>query len=363
MKTTWRRLLTVATAVTGLAVSTVDPAHAAIVSPPVAGGFVGPLGMAVGTDGTVYVAEAFAGTLTAVDEHGLHPLVTGREEIAGVWAAGKGSVVFVSTTSSPPGATLERARPGGRTQVIGNLGRHEEERNPDKVSTYGLVDLADGCVEELPVELGPLSYRGLIDSHPYAVTRHHGGWVVADAAGNDLVRIDAKGRSSTFAVLPPQPPLTMTPDVLGAFNEALRTELGPDAPQLPECVIGASYVGEPVPTDVEVGPDDAIYVTTLPGFPELPGSGSVWRVRNGTAKLVGTGFTGAVDLAIAPDGTIYVAELFAGRISMLTPSGPAPVASIPFPTTVEYAKGKLWVTSIPGFDHGDPLGELLTVTP
>lgn len=36
---------------------------------------------------------------------------------------------------------------------------------------------------------------------------------------------------------------------------------------------------------------------------------------------------------------------------------------VPFPTTVEFAKGKLWVTSIPGFADGDPTGVLVTVTP
>ena len=69
----------------------------------VAGGFVSPLGFAVGSDGTLYVAEAFIGQVTAVSKSGQRStLVSGPEGqfTAGVDAKGKGTVSY--TLSLPP---------------------------------------------------------------------------------------------------------------------------------------------------------------------------------------------------------------------------------------------------------------------
>ncbi len=44
--------------------------------------------------------------------------------------------------------------------------------------------------------------------------------------------------------------------------------------ELPDCVVGVTYAFEPVPTDVEVGKDGYLYVTTLPGGPESPALGA-----------------------------------------------------------------------------------------
>ena len=91
---------------------------------------------------------------------------------------------------------------------------------------------------------------------------------------------------------------------------------------LPDCVVGVTYAFESVPTDVEVGRDGSLYVTTLPGGPESPvlgARGAVWKVNpwTGHARKVAGGFLGATNLAIGKHGTIYVAELFAGQISVV----------------------------------------------
>ena len=45
-----------------------------------------------------------------------------------------------------------------------------------------------------PPEIGPATYNGIIDSHPYAVANApDGGWYVADAAGNDILKVSAVG--------------------------------------------------------------------------------------------------------------------------------------------------------------------------
>lgn len=98
--------------------------------------------------------------------------------------------------------------------------------------------------------------------------------------------------------------------------------------------------------EVEVGKDGLLDVTTLAGGPESPALGarsSVHRVHATTAATsrVATGFAGATDLAIAPNGRIYVAELFGGRVSSLVGTAIRTVAPRAGPTTVEYTRGAL----------------------
>jgi sugar lactone lactonase YvrE len=112
-------------------------------------------------------------------------------------------------------------------------------------------------------------------------------------------------------------------------------------------VVGAAYRAEPVPTDVEVGPDGSYYVSSLPGFPEAPGTGSVFRVtRSGSVELVATGFSGAADLAVTDDGTIYVAELFGGQISQIVDGDASVLVEVTEPAAVEVAAdGTLYATT------------------
>ena len=52
--------------------------------------------------------------------------------------------------------------------------------------------------------------------------------------------------------------------------------------EAPACVVGEEYAFEPVPTDVEFGPDGWLYVSSLPGGPEdasLGARGAVFRVN------------------------------------------------------------------------------------
>ena len=83
--------------------------------------------------------------------------------------------------------------------------------------------------------------------------------------------------------------------------------------------MGLDYRFEPVPTDVEIGPDGWLYVSSLPGGPEdgsLGAQGRVYKVnpKSGKVKLVADGFISTVDVAVASNGDVYVAELFTGTI-------------------------------------------------
>jgi hypothetical protein len=324
--------------VASLALSVV-PAQAATVSAPIAEGFAGPLGLAVGNDGTMYVAEAFGGQITALGKKGQRSVVATPEgDVAGVDATGKGTVTytvtgFPETEESPPDTFVFRTNPSGKHTMLGSPSAYEFANNPDGDQTYGFVGLTPDCAAQVPPFVLP--YQGILESNAYSVAIDGSSRIVGDAAGNSIIEIAANGRMSTVAVLPPVRQGPIDADTAAAFG-------------LPDCVVGLDYLGEPVPTDVEVGPDGDYYVSSLPGAPELPGAGSVWRIDSRTHELtrVATGFSGAVDLAVAADGTIYVAELFGGQISRISNGSVSVLTELAEPGAVEIARdGTIYATT------------------
>ncbi len=335
--------------------ATAVPAGAADGWTQVADGLAGPLGLAVGPAGTLYVAEAFGGSLTRIGPGGARTSLVQGPIGGGVDIRGVGTLTY--TLSQPPEngatpiATLNVLRHTPRQ--LADLGAYEAANNPDSVNTYGLVGATAECQDSagaLGDRLGPPVFTGQIESNPYAVAIDwNGSRIVADAAGNDLVRVSPSGkRLSTVAVLPPvvQP---LTAEVVAGLIDEINGSLPPGADPLPsdalDACIGSDYAGNPVPTDVEVGPTGHYYVSSLPGFPEQ--DGGVFRVNrwSGAVTRIASGLHGAVDLAVGWDGTIYVAELFGNSIAVI--KGGAVVDRIPLdsPGAVEIRGHTLYATS------------------
>lgn len=311
-------------------------------------GLSGPLGLAIGDDGTVYVTEAFGGRLTAVDKKGNAKVLVdlAGNEIAGVDATGKGTLVFTQTLfdgepgeeAEPLEASLARVQPNGKTSNIASTLAYEAANNPDAVNTYGLVGASEACLAQISPFFPPTN-TGIVESHPYAVAIVPGGYAVADAAANAIFKVRANGKVSTLAVLPPIPQ-EITAETVAMIGD----EFGLD---ISDCE-GETYHGEPVPTDIEVGPDGYYYVSTLPGFPEAPGAGAVWKVhpRTGAITLVADGLVGPVDIAVAADGTIWVAELFAFQISTISGGVVTPYMFADSPGAIEVARdGSVYITT------------------
>lgn len=312
--------------------------------------YVFPLQFAVAR-GKVIVADSGTSTLSVL---GGRTIATGPQpgDIAGVDVNRDGpqATAYTSTDFST-GTTALTVLRHGAGPVTADLSGFERSRNPDGRVRYG-VDNPSDCVRAAFAanpDGPPATYPGVLDSHPYSVADGPGSsWWVADAGGNDLLRVDGRGRVSLVAVLPRQP---------SVITAAMAASVG-----LPACVAGVTYNFEAVPTDVEQGPHGMLYVSTLPGGPEDPSfgaRGSVYLVNpwTGRATLVATGFAGATNIAVDPTGRIYVAELFAGRISVISRGQVRRLLDLPNVAAVEYADGKLYASTMaPTDETGNPTG-------
>ncbi len=314
--------------------------------------FVGPLQFAV-QGKKVYVADSFTSTLTRIGAKS--PIATGGNpakggDLAGVAVRGS-SIAYTWTKDESHKVTKLVVKKHGKVTLSVNLARFERLHNPDHRIRYGLTkpgSASAACKAQIEKAThGPASYRGHVDSHPYAVASLGGGaWAVADAGANAILRVSARGHVSVIALIP-GPVVKVT--------SASAKALG-----VPDCV-GQSYRFEGVPTDVEVHGCD-LYVTSLPGGPEDPSAdarGSVFKITGHHAHRIATGFAGATNLAIGKHGRIYVAELFKGVISVVKHGGPRTVATLPGVVAVEYANGHLYASTAPAVTGGTGPGRIV----
>ncbi len=86
----------------------------------------------------------------------------------------------------------------------------------------------------------------------------------------------------------------------------------------------------------------------------LGARGALWRVdpHSGAATRIAGGFLGATNLALGSHGTIYVAELFAGQVSVVKHGKVSPYVMLPGVVAVETGSdGTLWAGTL---GHEDP---------
>lgn len=261
----------------------------------VVGGMFNPRGIDVGPSGRLLVAESGAGAITEVRlKHRRPPAVSRFASLPAVpdpslgpidvARAGHGTayVVMSGQTTPTPFGRLLRVKRNGSVSLVADIGAYQR----------GDIDPDD--IEGNPAE-----------SNPNGLALLRGGHVlVADAAGNDLLLVDRRGRITTVARFKPE---------LVPFPPGLP--FGPPA--------GTLVPSESVPTAVAIGPDGAWYVSELKGFPFAKGSSRIWRIRPGSVgatcdparpstgpcRTVATGFSSVIDLAFGKRGTMYVLEI------------------------------------------------------
>lgn len=323
-------------------------------------GLIAPLSAAVDDDGTAYVTQNFAGLLSRIRQ-GKKPKTVyaskNGNEVGGV-SVFHGKLVFTETKSSgeqmPIKSWVKWITPKGKVKTLANVRAYENKKNPDHKVTYGIRGISAECAAQWPTaDFGPPSYQGLPDSHPYATYQVDEGTVfVADAGMNAVLSISPKGKIHTLAVLP-------------AVPVKITAELA-QGMKLPDCVVGMTYYGEPVPTDVQKGPDGKLLVTTEGGgLGEQMPLGSLYSVgmKNGKVKQVVGGLFAPTGLAVAANGDVYVAQLFGGEISRIK-HGTTKVrtyAKTKLPAAVEWTPDGLYATTnvLPPNDTAPPAGKLV----
>ena len=255
------------------------------------------------------IAEGAAGRLLRVAPDGTQTelltglptasvTVDGTTETVGISSAisdGSGGYLYVVGESTDAGFSALYAAPsGGTPAIIADLGDYEEANNTD-----GDVDLA-GDPELL--------------SNPFDLVRDANGDIfVSDSGANAILRVDGTTNAITpFAIFP------------NRENPLFAGGMGIGGPTMDQ-----------VPTGITIGPDDALYVSTLTGFPFPTGEARVYRLEDGNADgdalddgestVFFEGLTTATDVVFDSSGDLLVSQFSTnmladapGRISRIS---------------------------------------------
>ncbi|MCA1990462.1 MAG: ScyD/ScyE family protein [Coleofasciculus sp. S288] len=294
-------LKNMALAVVGASVITLGIGNAiqAVTLEVVASNLDSPRGLTFGADGALYVTEAGrggagpcipsfipgeeacygpTGALTRIQTGTVERVVTGLPSLAinGTDVNGPSDIAFDST---------------GQPYVLVGLGSNPANRSVLGVPDFGKllkIDALEGgsswtaIADVAGFEATNNPDGGEVDSNPYAFLIQGNAAYVADAGGNDLLKVNlSDGGISLESV----------------FEERLVPFMGSEIPM------------QSVPTSVALGPDGALYVGQLTGFPFPEGGARIYRIGDdGTPEVYAEGFTTIADLNFDDDGNLYVLE-------------------------------------------------------
>lgn len=291
----------------------------------IAKGLDNPRGIAVGKGGWLYVAEAGRGgdgpcidapeggrqclgasaALTAIPQHHRggkqHRVVTGLPSLAGEGGGFATGLHDISPAGHGLVGTIGGAFNLETRKLLGSGGRlmgHVVGLHPGRVgSVKPIADLNKYEAANNPDQGDPGS---AVDSNPYGILATPFGAFATDAGGNDLLKVTKGGKISTVAVF-----------------HARIVKSPPGIPNLPPTI-----PMQAVPTTVTWGPDGALYVGELTGFPFVKGAARVWRIAPGKApKVYATGFTNIIDIAFDRSGRLLVLQISKKGLLAEDPNG------------------------------------------
>lgn len=273
----------------------------------VAAGLNNPRGLDFAPNGALYVAEAgvggdgptipgaegemhfgLSGSVTKVFKGQQTRVITGLPSLGGdggFAAVGPSAISFGQqghaflTIGLGQNPAVRATELGTAAAKMAGLFQMNQNGNLQPVADLGAFEAAND-----PDGHGP-------DTNPNGVLSDTAGGVyVTDAGANALLRVDARGRTSVVAVFPDR--------------------LVPTPPFLPQPPFGPQIPMQAVPTNVVRGPDGALYVSQLTGFPFPVGAAQIFRVVPGASPTVyASGFTNVIDLAFDKSGRLYVLEI------------------------------------------------------
>lgn len=254
----------------------------------------------------------------------------GVAPVHGLAALGRGSI-YAARGGLDLGehAALLHVTPDG-ANVVGDIEGFETANDPDRFAVEDWKDPACAPASG-PFTPGP-------QSNPYHVAPVSGNTVlVADAAGNTLLRVKRTGDIEVVALFTPPTADGGASDDPADWEEFAFPGGDGTAGTDDDPTEGNCYV-QPVPNSVTVGPDGDIYVGELTGVSPGPSleMSRVWRIEPGTTgavcdgsspdcELALTGFTSIIDLGFGPEGGLHVVELdensWLTSIGVGTPAG------------------------------------------
>jgi hypothetical protein len=248
----------------------------------------------------------------------------------GVDARGPHGRIFVQETYAPPSVLPTGLKPqNGRTLVAYPYGAKSSYAN---ISGFEKAHDPD--------------HKGF-DSDPYSVIARRTDVLVADAAGNDVLRIDSAGNFHVW-------------HVFGNVKTGPCATQADPSPKFPGCNF--------VPTSMTIDRQGHVYVGGLSSL--TPGQAQVVELSSDGKTIIKKwgGFTGVTGIAVSHSGVLYVSELFApeahpvnpqiqGRLTRIDTTGARLHRDVPFPAGLALnSKGTLFVAAWSGSPAGGLAG-------
>jgi hypothetical protein len=327
---------------------------------------LGPGGLYVAESGTggsscvtvsgASLCEGETGAVALVNRFGTHTLLSGLPSVldgeqgaagpvAVTFERGRLAVLFQDTGVNADGTTAIQGPEAGTFGKLLLVRPFSHRSDPAFGADFAAFAAAH---PEDPATLGgPPGDETVYDSDPYDIVPYNGGYAIADAAANDVLWMSHSGSISMLTRLP----------------------------TIPMQFAGFTIDAQAVPTSLAVGPDGALYVGTLPGFPGLPGTARIYRLMPGQPPtVVASGLTAVTAIAFDHKGRLLALEFNTGGL-LAPPSTPGalvriclgtgavttlPVTGLSAPTGLAVGhEGAVYVT-----DNGNSAGagEVLRIT-
>ena len=246
---------------------------AANASPAILDGLASPRGLTPMSDGSLLIAEGGGGRLLRWDFSGAPEVISDAFPH-----------LSISGIQGESASGISAALPVDGNSYFAIVG---------EARAHGHQELYRLAPPEQPMPVTGQDVQGFFPpqpiTNPYDLVLMAGGDVlVTDSGRNSVIRITSDGHISDYAFFPDEP----VPDT----GETVQA----------------------VPTGAVWGPDGALYVATLTGWPHPAGAATVYRVADtnadgdaiddGEVTSYSTGFSAATDLAFETDGSLLVTE-------------------------------------------------------